>query len=477
MPGHSIFHRVFTPRTSILPDQLAADMSARDPYTRSPETVLKPPASLRERIRFLGPGFILSASIVGSGELIATTRLGAEAGWVTLWVIIVSCLVKVLVQLEFGKHAIYSGESTMQALNRLPGPRLGRGKWTIWTWLALMAVKLLQVGGIVGGTALILAIVVPQVPLWMWCLVTAVSVSLIIYRGHYAPIERVSLILIALFTVLTIGSVASLQFTELAFSSADVLGGFTFRLPPEAVLVAIGAFGITGVGGDEIMAYNYWLIEKGYASYTGPRERTDEWYARARGWIRVMTLDALVSMVVYTLMTAAFYALGAAILHSQGLLPEGMDLVQTLSRMYTESLGPWAGVVFLVGAFVVLFSTLFGALAIWTRLFSDAFAQIGWLDFSDMRQRSRAIAILAWLFPLLWAALFLLVKLPALMVVIGGVAGTGILLIVVFAAVHFRYRQLPKKLALGMPYDLLLWLSILSILAVALYGFFQAVAG
>ncbi len=452
-------------------------MAARDPYQRSSDTILAPPASLRERIRFMGPGFILSASIVGSGELIATTRLGAEAGWITLWVIIVSCLVKVAVQLEFGKQAIYSGETTMQALNRLPGPRFGKARWTIWMWLVLMAVKLLQLGGIVGGTALVLFIVVPQVPLPVWCLFTAISVSLIIYRGHYAPVERISLILIALFTLLTLMSVVALQFTPLHISASEVMTGLTFRLPAEVAFVAIGAFGITGVGGDEIMAYNYWLIEKGYAAHTGPRERSDAWHARARGWIRVMTLDALASMVVYTVMTASFYALGAAILHTQGLLPEGMEIVETLSRLYTGSLGPWAGVVFLAGAFAVLFSTLFGALAIWTRLFSDAFAQIGWLDFSDMRQRRLSIAILAWAFPLVWAALFLLVKLPALMVVIGGVAGTVILLIVVYAAVHFRYRQLPEDLAQGRVYDLILWVSIASILLVAIYGLYQVMAG
>ena len=132
---------------------------------------------------------------------------------------------------------------------------------------------------------------------------------------------------------------------------------------------------------------------------------------------------------------------------------------------------------FLVGAFAVLFSTLFGALAIWTRLFSDAFAQIGWLDFSDMRQRRLSIAILAWAFPLVWAALFLLVKLPALMVVIGGVAGTVILLMVVYAAMHFRYRQLPEDLAQGRVYDLILWVSIASILLVAIYGLYQVMAG
>ncbi len=448
----------------------------RDPYEVREDTILAPPLTFRRRLRFLGPGFILSASIVGSGELIATTRLGAEAGWVTLWVILVSCLVKVAVQLEFGKQAICSGQTTMQALNGLPGPRLGTVNWSIWTWLVLMSIKLLQVGGIVGGTALVVHIVLPQVPLELTCFVVAIAVSLIIFRGAYAPIERLSLVMIALFTMLTLASVVAVQFTPFRFSGADLLSGLALQLPPEAVLVAIGAFGITGVGGDEIMAYNYWILEKGYGRYCGPRQDSDVWAKRARGWIRVMTLDAILSMVLYTLMTVAFYMLGAAILHAQALLPEGMALIEILSQLYTQSLGPWAGALFLAGAFVVLFSTLFGALALWTRLFTDAFGQIGWLDFRDIGQRHRAIALLAWIIPLLWTVVFLLVRLPTLMVLIGGMAGTGILLIVVFATVHFRYRQLPARLQPSRQYDAVLWLSIFAIILVAVYGGYQAFA-
>lgn len=424
-------------------------------------------------MRFLGPGFILSASIVGSGELIATTRLGAEAGWVTLWVILLSCLVKVAVQLEFGRHAIYSGKTTMAALNALPGPRLGRANWSVWLWLVLMIIKLLQVGGIVGGTALVLSMWFPDVPLWILCYGTAMVVSLIIFRGHYHPIERISLVLIALFTVLTIICVVAVQSTPYQITGADLLSGLSLKLPPHTVVIAIGAFGITGVGGDEIMAYNYWLQEKGYAAYAGKRDDSPEWAARAKSWINVMILDALLSMVVYTVMTAAFYLLGAAILHEQGLLPEGMELVETLSVMYTDSLGPWAGSLFTAGAFVVLFSTLFGALALWTRLFADAFAQIGWLDFHDIRQRRQAIGLIAWVVPILWASLFLMVKLPAQMVIIGGVAGTGILMIVVVAVVHFRYKEAPSMLGTTRIYDLALWVSITVIVFIAVYGLWQ----
>jgi Mn2+/Fe2+ NRAMP family transporter len=447
--------------------------SKDNPYHLTGDKIIPAPVSFRQRMRYLGPGFILSASIVGSGELIATTRLGAEAGFVTLWVILVSCLVKVAIQLEFGKRAIYTGGSTMEAFNSLPGWRLGKAHWTIWTWLVLMTLKIMQNGGIIGGIAIILQIVFPDIPIPVWCYLVAITVSLLIYRGKYKPVEKYSLIFIGLFAVLTIASLIAVQFTPLQITLKELLSGLEFQLPPETVIVAIGAFGITGVGGDEIMAYNYWLIEKGYAANSGPREKTKEWENRARGWMKVMYLDAILSMVVYTVMTAAFYLLGAAILHRQDLLPAGMEVVETLSRLYTESLGNWAGLMFLVGGFIVLFSTLFSALAAWSRLFSDAFGQIGWIDFKDSKQRHLAIGIFAWFFPMSWATLFLLMKMPVLMITIGGVITTVILLIVVFAALHFRYRQVPEALKSGPIYDSAFWISVVSIGMVAGYGIYK----
>ena len=85
-----------------------------DRYSLDPASVKHPPASFRSKLAFLGPGFILSASIVGSGELIATTILGAKAGFVAFWVIIISCIIKVAIQLEFGRTAIINGESPMK---------------------------------------------------------------------------------------------------------------------------------------------------------------------------------------------------------------------------------------------------------------------------------------------------------------------------------------------------------------------------
>lgn len=451
-------------------------MSA-DPYAVDRSLVQEPPKSLGGMMRYLGPGFILSASIVGSGELIATTALGAEAGFVAMWVIIVSCLVKVFVQLEFGKHAIHSGETTFEALNQLPGPKFGQGSWATWLWLVMMIIKPLQVGGIIGGVGLVLNLLVPAVPVWVWICLAAPTVSLMIFRGKYRLIERLSLVMIGLFALFTMACVVGVQFTNFAISRAQIVEGLSFwnGIPVALIGVAIAAFGITGVGGDEVMAYNYWLLEKGYAARTGPREDTPEWNRRAKGWIRVMYWDAFLSMLVYTFMTVAFYLLGAAILHAQGLKPSGFETVTTLSRMYTDSLGGWAETAFLVGAFFVLFSTLFSALAGWSRLFTDAFSSVGWLDYHDPVARGRMIAILSFFFPSLWAVLFFFFKDPVWMVLAGGAITSAILLLVVIGAVHFRYRRLPDSLRPAFGYDLGFWVSIVSIVGLAILAVWKAV--
>ena len=74
-----------------------------DPYRLTPADVLEPPRSLPDILRRIGPGMILAAAIVGSGELIATTTLGAEEGYRLLWLILLSCLIKPIVQAERGR--------------------------------------------------------------------------------------------------------------------------------------------------------------------------------------------------------------------------------------------------------------------------------------------------------------------------------------------------------------------------------------
>ena len=446
--------------------------SLTDPYLITEHTIKQPPASLGGMFKFLGPGFILSASIVGSGELIATTVLGAKAGFAALWIIVISCLAKVAVQLEFGRHAILTGETSMQAFNKLPGVKIGKANLSVWAMLLLQTMKLVQIGGIVGGTAVVLHLILPSVSVYVFAFVVAGIGASLIYNGSYGIIEKASLFMILMFTVFTIASLVSVQYTEFAFSINDVINGFRLRLSREEIAIAFGAFGITGVASDEIIAYNYWCLEKGYAKFAGPPDGSAAWKQRAQGWINVMYLDAVVAMILYTVVTTVFYLLGASILHQKEIIPNGNEVIETLALIYTQSLGPGARNIYLVGAFFVLFSSVYATLAYWTRVYTDLFGQLHWMDFSDLKKRKKMISILSLLFPFLWACLYCYIELPVLMVLSGGIVGSVMLLLVVFAGWHFKYRRDPP-IAAGRFYTIIFWISVVSIVLVAVYGLVQ----
>lgn len=430
--------------------------------------VKDPPVSLSRRLGFLGPGLILSASIVGSGELIATTVLGAKAGFVTFWVILLSCLVKVAVQLEFGKNAILSGRPLMEEFNRFGGPGLGKANWAVWAVFILTMFKILQLGGMLGGASIILGLIFPQVPISVWVVLSGLSLSLFVYKNHYFLIEKTATILVFGFTLFTLVSLVALFFTPFSFGWEEVRSGLEFKLPKEAIWVAIGAFGITGVASDEIIAYTCWCQEKGYSKYVGPNDGSEAWRNRANGWLGVMYLDSFLAMVVYTIVTAAFYLLGAAVLHGQDSIPDGNDLIVALAGIYTETLGNGAKLGYLAGGFFALYSSVFATLAYWSRLLPDVFVQFGWIMAS--KDRGKWVAILAWALPAIWALTFLFVKLPGVMIISGGVVGSVLLWVVVWAAIKFRAKNRSLKLMAGAWAEGFFWVSVISILAVSLYG-------
>jgi Mn2+/Fe2+ NRAMP family transporter len=61
-----------------------ADTLPQDPYELRREDIEEAPTAFVEIFRRIGPGLILASSIVGSGELIATTVLGADNGYLLL---------------------------------------------------------------------------------------------------------------------------------------------------------------------------------------------------------------------------------------------------------------------------------------------------------------------------------------------------------------------------------------------------------
>ncbi len=449
-----------------------ADIEATDPYQLRAEDVREAPTNFTAMFRLIGPGLILASSIVGSGELIATTVLGAENGYTLLWLIIVSCFIKLAVQNELGRYAIGTGETTLEAFDRVPGPRW-RVSWVVWMWVFMVSMTLMQVGGMLGGISEILHGMIPGLSVQGWVWVVAALTAVLLIVGRYSTVERVAMGLVVSFTILTVSCAFLLLKRPEFFSWASIADGLMFHMPQGGFVTAVAAFGITGVGATELVMYPYWCIEKGYARYTGRREDTPAWQQRAFGWVKVMGVDVINSMVIYTFATIAFYLLGAGILNGMGLIPQGSDMVKVLSSMYTETLGGWSLYLFQVGAFAVFYSTVFASTAAHCRMFADFVSMLGFFDKRDYAARlkfTRIFVVVLLFVPVMY---FAFLQEPVTMVKIGGVAQALMLPVIGFVAVYLRHRHMPKQILPKGWLTLALWVSAAVMAIMMGYSLFQ----
>ncbi|HKX32722.1 MAG TPA: Nramp family divalent metal transporter [Blastocatellia bacterium] len=432
--------------TADSPLERGTETERQDPYQLRPEDVAEPPQTLRATLKRIGPGLILAASIVGSGELIATTTLGAQVGYTALWVIILSCFIKPVVQAEWGRYVIATGETGLASVNRVPGPRL-KINWVVAAWALMTLMSLLQIGAMFGGVAQVMNLLIPAVSIKFWILIFLAITLALLLGGGYERIERLAMVKVGLFTMLTFLAALLLVRMPQYFSWKELLDGFKFQMPGDGFSTAVAVFGITGVGASELFMYPYWCVEKGYARFAGKRDDSAQWNQRARGWIRVMHTDILASMVIYTIATIAFYLLGAGILHGMGKVPKGVDMITVLSNIYTQTLGEWSLWLFYAGAIFTLYGTIFAATAANSRVFADMSRLMGLFKADDYAQRVRYRNMFIVALTVIPVILYFLFQSPVRMVVAGGLAQAMMLPVIGVSTLILRHRHLPPKIA------------------------------
>ncbi len=428
---------------------------------------------MKGRIReSLGPSIIIAAAVVGTGELVIAPRLGAAVGLSALWLIILGCVVKVFIQEELGRHTILTGDTTLEALNRVPGPAWGLS-WAGWCWPLLLLGATTALGGILAAIVQALHLLGVPGPNWFLAALVSAGTATILILGRYRFVETTSSLLVAGFTGMTVVALVLLQRTEFRVSLDAILAGLKFRMPERGFADAVAVFGVTGIGTAELLFYPYWCLEKGYAKDLQSAQARD--FALVAARIRGMRLDITLALAVYTFATLAFFVLGATILHGAGQIPAGIDLVRTLSQMYTKTYGDWVLYVFGLGAFFVLYSTFFVAMATWARLCADTIRLISPHDVLVERRRltNRIIAILAAIYFVLCICFS---QTPHWLIVGGGAVQTLLLPVFGLAVVLIRHKR-DDPFRPGFWFNVALYLSLAIITVTAVYSVCHALFG
>ena len=439
------------PTVSSKAEDISSDQE--DLYTRPLGGIEDPPNSLFGTFKYLGPSVIISATIVGSGEIILTASLGAMVGYAMLWWVLLSCWSKSILQAELARYIVLSGDTYLRALNRVPGkfrgPR-GTFSWPIVLGLLAFVPGLTGMGGLVGGAGQAVGLIFPEIePLWVVVSLSGLT-ALLLGSGSYHRLESIMLIFVLTFTVLTILSLIFMQDTQYATTLEQVSSGFDFEFRVEYAVLALAAYGYTGVNSGEISSYTYWCIEKGYPARIGRYDGSEAWLTRAHGWLKVLRTDVWITLILLTCATIPFYFLGAGVLHASGQQPEGSEAITALSHMFTETLGPWSLWLFAVGAFCILFSSTIASVAAGARYIPDYLIELGFLSRERVDVRANIIKRYGLSVPFLGFCLYAGFQNPVLMVTISASVAAIMLPVQSGITIYLQSKRLPVEVRPGM---------------------------
>ena len=429
------------------------------------------PKTFKERLKFIGPSVIVTGSVVGSGSIVMTPLLGAAAGFLLLWWLLLSMWSKPIIQAEISRYVVVTRKTFLEAFADMPGFKTTiQGKTTSWlVWFMFIGVipSIAGMGGLAGAVAEAGNTMFPLLSTEVWVFISCLITWLLLYFGSYRSLEKTLLAMVLFFSFMTLIIALSMQSTEYQVNLNQISEGLSFSLPTEYLPLALAVFGFTGISYGEIMAYTYWCLEKGYA------EDTDNDIEEKKHWIKTMQTDVWVTVFFITLGTLPFFFLGAGVLNNVPELQESLatssfwdvDVISSLQNMFSLVLGGWAKWLFIILAFFVLFSTLLSGTAAFTRTISDYLISMG-LVREKTDTRTKLIKLIAFVIPFLSGLFYFILPNPITLLLIAGIwAAIGLPLVNIGAL--YLVNKLEPALQPKVSTKVILWVSLVLQLSLA----------
>ena len=429
------------------------------------------PKTFLERLKFIGPSVVVTGSVVGSGSIVMTPLLGAAAGFMLLWWLLLSMWSKPIIQAEIARYIVVSKKTFLEAFADMPGFKTTiQGKTTSWlVWFMFIGVipSIAGMGGLAGAVAEAGNTMFPFLTVEIWVVISCLVTWMLLYFGSYKSLEKTLLVMVLFFSFMTMIIAIAMQSTDYQVSVAQVSSGLSFSFPSKHLPLALAVFGFTGISYGEIMAYTYWCLEKGYAENSG--NNVEE----TKHWIKTMQTDVWVTVFFITLGTLPFFFLGAGVLYNIPELQQALatssfwdiDVISSLQNMFSLVLGGWAKWLFIVLAFFVLFSTLLSGTAAFTRTISDYLISMGLVK-EQANTRKKLIKLIAFLIPFLSGLFYFVLPNPFTLLLIAGIWAAMGLPIVNIGALYL-VNKLEPELQPKITTKFILWASLVLQLSMA----------
>lgn len=303
----------------------------------------------RSILTIVGPGLLVAATGVGAGDLATAGFAGSKLGMIVLWAIVLGAAMKYVLNEGLARWQLATDTTLLE------GTRQRIGAWAIIIFLIYLIPFSFFVGGAlmsalgVATHSIIGWPVDPSVAKLVWGGVGSVLATILVLSGGFKVFERVMAAGIAVMFVAVIWTAV-----RLGADAQAMVQGLIPRHPGngEPLEWTIGLIG--GVGGTvTVLCYGYWIKQAGR---TGMSE------------VRACRLDLAVAYIATALFGVAMLVIASGI-EIEG---KGTGLLVKLSERLNEALGPAGAMIFLIGAWAAIASSLLGVWQSVPMLFTDA---------------------------------------------------------------------------------------------------------
>ena len=307
--------------------------------------------------RLAGPALLFSGAAIGTSHLVQSTRAGAVYGLALVGVILLANLLK-FPAFRFG---VDYGHATRQSI--LVGYR-DLGRWAPMLFgLAVIPITPIIHAAIAAGTAgVLMAVTGIDLPVPIVGAGLMVLAGGLLLFGGYDWLDKINRVLLAFLVISTlITTVIVLPRVEWG-----TLTEFTWVMDPVAILFVIALAGFMPNPLEVSVSQSMWTAK--VEEQLGP-----EGGSRLQDARRAFSS----SYVMTALMAVCFCIMGAGVMHSSGVPPEGSApaFAAQVIGLYESALGETAAVFASIAALSVMLTTMLAAMDISSRVIASTCRQ------------------------------------------------------------------------------------------------------
>jgi manganese transport protein len=257
---------------------------------------------LRRMLGFIGPGYLVAVGYMDPGNWATGLAGGSTFGYSLLWIIMLSNMMAILLQILSARLGIVTGMDLAQACRRHSSPASCRMQWVLCE-IAICATDMAEVI----GTAIALNLLL-NIPLIWGVSLTVLDVLLVLWlqqRGIRYLEAVVMSLLAVIFVCFAVNLVlAQPQWARVAVGFIPTQQTVT---DPKMLYVAIGIIGAT------VMPHNLYLH-----SSTVQTRRFDLTDSGKRNALRYATVDIVTALIFAFLVNASILITAATVFHQSG---------------------------------------------------------------------------------------------------------------------------------------------------------------